>query len=143
MNKVVVIIFLVYLPRLVVSQDVSLSGTYRIDVTKLEDLMEARSRSMYDSLPMNVRADALKSIGTRQFHFCEDGQLQVSWGIAEKAMRANGTWIIRDGDSNKLLLTVDGEQKEYLISEQSQHYLILNNTQGTGLFNILYLLKIE
>lgn len=127
----------------VFAQTDSLRGVYRVDLERSLEIMDVDVKAKYDELPTEVKSRATNSMNTRSFIFHADGQLEVSWGADAKVTRVNGTWAVHLGDDVKLVLSVTGDVKEYLVAERSNEHLLLKNRQGTGLFNNMYLVKID
>lgn len=127
----------------VLAQEFSLPGSYRLDFQKTVESMDRDARNRYDSLPSEVRSRAETSMDAREFVFHPDGQLKVSWRSSSRIVQANGTWGLHGGSEVKLVLDVSGDIKEYDVVERSGHHLLLTNRKGNGLFNYLYLTKID
>lgn len=125
------------------AQAESVIGSFRIDVVQSIELMEEGTKARYDSLPIEIKSRITDSMETRRFVFHENGQLQVNWGTPPSSSHLSGAWTLQRAGINKLVLDVGGDHKEYLVADESENHLLLTNTEGTGLFNNLLLVRID
>lgn len=139
MKRILYMALLMLLVQQLNAQQISLSGSYQVDLNKTLELMEGEWKQKYDGLEMQAKERANQSMGDRIFIFQEGGQIEVRWKVNGSDKAVTGTWELKEED--KLIIKIGEQTTQYTFNLLSENGLILKNASGKGFFNNLYLVK--
>jgi hypothetical protein len=123
------------------AQQVSLIGTYRVHLANTLAVMDNEGKHKYEALDAQAKERARLSIEHRVFVLREGGQIEVRWKVNGSDKTASGTWELKDGD--ELVIEVEERITKFSYSQPTANALVLKNTNGKGLFNNLFMEKVQ
>jgi hypothetical protein len=120
--------------------EVSITGSWMIDINRTLELMSKETKEKYSSLNTDRQNQAKAAIEDRIFTFQDDGTIVVIWKSNGAIKESVGKWVL-DAKEKAVSITMDNKIQVFDFSLSQANQLKLSNKKSTGMFTTLCLTR--